>query len=216
MQTVHSFEIKHTPNSMPSVGNALLPLGGQGAVFESSLEEILSCWTRLDGKPRLMIKRDGSLVACSQDVPELIRQHEFFYLDRGKIRVTNDKAKAAFARLFEHPHKSAETFLLPRAGGEGHWIVRASGSGNDVLFIMLQEATFDHVADLPDLGEAFGFTKAESQIVRDMYRGSTPQAIADNYGISIHTVRAHVRRCYDKLQITCREALWHRLSAYQI
>ena len=90
------------------------------------------------------------------------------------------------------------------------------GSGHDMLFVTLQAATADHMANLPDLCEAFGFTRSEAQIVRDLFSGMTPQAIAEEQGISIHTVRAHVRRCYDKLQITSREELWHRLSAYQI
>ncbi|MEZ5748609.1 MAG: helix-turn-helix transcriptional regulator [Caenibius sp.] len=203
--------------ALPGTGRDVeLPLQWPEQGGAPELDLTLTCWSRLDGKPRLIIKRDGSLVACSEDVPGLVRQHECFRLHQGRIMVIEERGRALFARLAENPDSPAATMLLRRADGEGHWIVRVVGSGHDMLFVTLQAATADHMANLPDLCEAFGFTRSEAQIVRDLFSGMTPQAIAEEQGISIHTVRAHVRRCYDKLQITSREELWHRLSAYQI
>jgi len=70
--------------------------------------------------------------------------------------------------------------------------------------------------ELPDLEEVFHLTKAEAAIVYDLFRGQTPQQIAEDHRNSIHTVRAHIRRCYDKLAITCREELWRKLNAYRL
>lgn len=176
----------------------------------------LTCWSRLDGRSRLIVRRDGSLVASSEDVPELIRQHECFSLENGKLRIIHERVRKAFTQIVEDSNDGAGTLLLPRAGGDGHWIVRFVCGADDLLFITLQAATPDYTAGLPDLCEAFGFTPSEAQIVRDLYDGLAPQSIAQEHKISIHTVRAHIRRCYDKLQITSREELWHKLSAYQI
>jgi DNA-binding CsgD family transcriptional regulator len=32
----------------------------------------------------------------------------------------------------------------------------------------------------------------------------------------VHTVRAHLRHCYDKLGVSYREALWQRLAPYRL
>lgn len=195
---------------------AELPFEWPQADDSPALDSTLTGWSRLDGKSRLIIRRDGHLIACSDDVPELIRHHECFRLDKGRIRIIDEAARKTFAQLVERPMATAATLLLRRPECGGHWIVRLVGGDDETLFITLQRAAVDQMAELPDLREAFGFTPCEARIVSDLHSGLTPQAIAESQGISIHTVRAHVRRCYDKLQITSREELWQRLSAYQI
>ena len=216
MQPVDSFAnvLVRSPSSADSC--AELPFDLLDSVSYAGHAASLTCWSRLDGRSRLIIRRDGSLVASSEDVPDLVRQHECFSLEKGKLRIVHGRTRKAFAQIVEDSNDGAGTLLLRRAGGDGHWIVRFVCGADDLLFITLQAATTNHTAGLPDLCEAFGFTPSEAQIVRDLYDGRAPQSIAREHKISIHTVRAHIRRCYDKLQITSREELWHKLSAYQI
>ena len=80
----------------------------------------------------------------------------------------------------------------------------------------LQPATEMVEPELANLKEVFGLTTAEASIVYDLFLGHTPQQISEAHDNSIHTIRAHIRRCYDKLGITCREELWRKLNAYRL
>jgi DNA-binding CsgD family transcriptional regulator len=180
------------------------------------VERTLSCWSKLDGRPRLIIKRDGSLVACSESARRILRNSECLTLKRSRIEISHDRDGSKFARIISATPSEAMTLLLRNGEQQEHLIVRAISLEADLICISLQRANSDHYVRLPDLGVAFRLTQSEARIVADLYNGMSPQEIAEQNDISIHTVRAHLRRCYDKLNITSREQLWHRLSAYQM
>lgn len=180
------------------------------------VERTLSCWAKLDGRPRLIIKRNGSLVASSESARRILRNSECLKLKRGRIEIAHDRDGSKFAQILSATASEATTLLLRNGEQHEHLIVRTISLEADLLCISLQLASSDHYIRLPDLGVAFRLTQSEARIVEDLYNGMSPQEIAEQNDISIHTVRAHLRRCYDKLNITSREQLWHRLSAYQM
>ena len=181
-----------------------------------AVERTLSCWSKLDGRPRLIIKRDGSLVVCSESARRMLRNSECLKLKRGRIEISHDRDGSKFAQILAASASEAKTLLLREGEQQDHLIVSAISLDTDLICISLQKAAVDHYVRLPDLGVAFRLTQSEARIVEDLYNGMSPQEIAEQNDISIHTVRAHLRRCYDKLNITSREQLWHRLSAYQM
>lgn len=180
------------------------------------LERMLESWAQLDGKPRLIVKSDGALVACSEEARHLLRAGGELKIERGIVMVTERAVRPAFERLLQVKPGDVETVLIPCGYHEGHWILRAVRADSDLVCLVLHRATEDYWANLPDLGSVFGLTPSEAGVVDDLYNGLSPNDIAGKRGISIHTVRAHLRRCYDKLHITSREQLWHRLRPYQI
>lgn len=180
------------------------------------LERMLESWAQIDGKPRLIVKPDGALVACSDEARHLLRSGGELRIERGIVMVAERAFRPSFERLLQVAPGEIETVLIPCGHHEGHWILRAVRSDSDMICLALQRASEDYWASLPDLGCVFGLTPSEAGVVDDLYNGLSPNDIADKRGISIHTVRAHLRRCYDKLHITSREQLWHRLRPYQI
>lgn len=180
------------------------------------VERTLSCWSKMDGRPRLIIRRNGALVACSDSARRILRNSDCLKLKRGRIEVAHDRDGSKFTQILSATASEATTVLLRNGDQQEHLIVRSIYLEADFVCISLQKASSDHYVRLPDLGVAFRLTQSEARIVEDLYNGMSPQEIAEQNDISIHTVRAHLRRCYDKLNITSREQLWHRLSAYQM
>ena len=193
-----------------------LPLSHFVHQFAPTLERTLTCWSLLDGRARMIVKRNGSLVVCSENARDIMNDTDCLRLERGRLVATAEKDRALFAKILKASSDNTQMALFFRRGHDGHLIVRGVAIDNDLVCISLQCANGDHHIRLPDLGVAFRLTQSEARIAEDLYNGLTPQEIADRDEISIHTVRAHLRRCYDKLNITNREQLWHRLSAYQI
>lgn len=180
------------------------------------LERMLAGLARIDGKPRLIMKLDGTLVACCEEARQLLHSGDELRIERGIVNVTERAYRAQFERLLKVELGEVETLILPHAHHSGHWIIRAVRSDENMICLALQEASEDYWATLPDLSTVFGLTPSEAAVVDDLYNGLSAHDISEKRRISIHTVRAHLRRCYDKLHITSREQLWHRLRPYQI
>lgn len=70
----------------------------------------------------------------------------------------------------------------------------------------------------PDIGEAarlFGLTDSETRIVELLFvSGMTAQESAKASGVSIETVRTHIRRLYAKLDVNSREAMFVKLRPF--
>lgn len=214
--TVENIGAGRKPEAEAPLGLDSVPLFQFGRAPVQSVEQALECWSVLDTKPRIVLERSGRMIACSEIARQIIHANEPIRLERGCIIPADGRYRAQFEGLLRAQAGTVETLLLPCLRDRGHWIVRSTTSDEDHVYISLKQATPNHHARLADIGRAFGLTPCEADVVEGLYNGLSPQDIANEQSISVHTVRAHLRRCYDKMHISCREQLWHRLSAYQL
>ena len=63
------------------------------------------------------------------------------------------------------------------------------------------------------LGKALGLSPRESGIVRAVFDGASEKCIAEQLGLSPHTVHTYLWRIYRKLQINNRQELMVRVFA---
>jgi DNA-binding CsgD family transcriptional regulator len=59
----------------------------------------------------------------------------------------------------------------------------------------------------------FGLTQAETAVVADLVAGLSPDAIASRAGVSINTVRTHIKRTYDKAGVRSQLELVSLITA---
>jgi len=69
----------------------------------------------------------------------------------------------------------------------------------------------DHETAAPLTLARFGLTRREAQIARLLARRTTNREIADQLGVSPHTVRHHVERIFAKLGVTSRRSVAEQL-----
>jgi len=67
-----------------------------------------------------------------------------------------------------------------------------------------------------DFGEAFNLTRAEAAVVKRILDGANVDEIAEAQGISVETIRTHIRRLYGKLNISGREQLFALMAPFRI
>jgi DNA-binding NarL/FixJ family response regulator len=63
------------------------------------------------------------------------------------------------------------------------------------------------------LTEALDLSPRESSVVRSVFDGASERAIAEQLGLSPHTVHTYLWRIYRKLQVRSREQLLVRIFA---
>ncbi len=71
-------------------------------------------------------------------------------------------------------------------------------------------------ASIKRAAQQLGFTAREQEIIRSVSQGRTMQFTADELGISINTVRGHMKRIYSKLDVHSREEMLDVLERYRV
>lgn len=177
---------------------------------------LLEGFCLLDGRARMVLRRDGRYLAGSTGVDDIFRQGTCLHMRDGVVRVSMPEYSDELQKLLAVKAPEVRTLALPCWMSDGHLLIRSTSISRSAVCFSLQRATQMIEPQLPDLQIVFGLTNAEARIVDDLFLGYTPQQIAQSHDNSIHTIRAHIRRCYDKLGITCREELWRKLNAYRL
>ena len=182
----------------------------------AALETMLACMDLLDDRVRIILERDGSVLAAGQHTERWIAQSDCLSLDGGKLRITCGHGPERLGDLLRVATGAIDSLIVERHSGRGHCILRAAGLCDQAVALTMQLAHEGFEPKLADLESAFGLTPAEIHIVELLQDGRGPQEIGDALGISVHTVRAHLRHCYDKLDVSSREGLWQRLAPYRL
>ena len=188
----------------------------EGLNEQQEISDVLEALLTLDGRVRMLLMRDGTYVAGSSGLEEFLEAGSPLFLKGGVVRAVARKYADLLRAILEVRAPTVRTFVMHSTNMDGHLIIRATSIWESVICLSLQLASPRVTPELPDLQALFKLTKTEASIVSELFLGSTPQGIAVDHHNSIHTVRAHIRRCYDKLEVTCREELWRKLNSYRI
>lgn len=176
------------------------------------LSEVLGCLKRLDGKTRLIVTRSGTVVASAANEP-LLEADGDGVLDA--LRYGNhgqDTRQGKIARLLAVRGNDVEVAII-ETGHDGRAVlVRAIAVDEEHVCLALTVPGQPGSPRIGELQQLFGLTAAEARIVLDLMEGQPPQAIAKRRSNSIHTIRAHIRQCHQKIGVRSREELFSRIS----
>ena len=117
------------------------------------------------------------------------------------------------------PSESVRTFLVERRASDGHWLCRAGTfdhQGSNVNCLSIRLARTPQEAKFADLSLAFGLTRSESEVLGALMLGNSPRTAGERLGVSINTVRTHVRHVHEKLDVSDPYSLLCKLSAYRL
>lgn len=219
-------ELRTTPNDWSDVQDATLfvdsrehfpnqstPNACPNQVAESA-GELLDTLYRMDGRHRFLATKSGAVVNANAQAAGYVRQSKCFDVRDGRLHGGKHSSPGAMEELLRVDGTGVRTVVLDRRAGDGRCVAQSSAIGDDLVCISLKPLTKDNLPELPDLQSLFGLTPSEANAAVSLFNGSTPRQIADEHDISIHTVRAHLRQCYSKLNVNCREEMWGKLLAY--
>ena len=150
------------------------------------------------------INKNMELVGTNEKGTDAIEKH-WISVERNKVNFnTKDNTlyvQGLIDRLVRGESKS-ERFILPcidtvyRA-----YTLSCSSESHNTFLLCIQNDSLDKENRLEALAKAFSFTKAESKVVVEMVKGLKPKQIAFEAGISLATVRSHLRTIYAKMNV---------------
>lgn len=203
------------PAEMPLRNGGLDFLNFNATAITPLLEATLDAWFRLDGRARIILHRDGAIAASIYGLEQLIEQIDCVQMAHGRLRIETHDAAISLRHLLRVSGDETATMLVRCRRQDKHCIFRATAIADDLVCIAFNCTGPRALPRLADLRTAFGLTDSEANVVELLLEGLGVPHVAAHQGISPHTVRAHIRRIYDKLGVSTREELWQTLIVYR-
>jgi len=178
------------------------------------------CWGAMDGQARLGLTAERVLLWADKRARALIKAGDGLRLRGMRLEPSDHNALGRFSKLLAVEEGEIQSLCLSRGRRGGHLVVRASrlvdSSGLQLIGLSFRSTGPEFEPIWADLSEVFGLTASEHRVVRELLGGNSAERIAAGSGVSIDTVRTHIRRAYEKMEVSCREGLWRRAAPYRL
>ncbi|QIQ85683.1 helix-turn-helix transcriptional regulator [Erythrobacter sp.] len=188
----------------------------EAAARKPDWDTLLDCLVQLDGRIRLIVDRDGGIVArprrAALPLGSLLGASHVTSTARCEKGARIAGPRALAERLLAVRGEETEVVLLGREDGGAPVVARACAIDERHVCILFIAPCDERPGRIDELGALFGLTACEAQVVLDLFHGRSPQAIADRRGNSIHTIRAHIRQCHQKIGAKTREEMLSRIA----
>ena len=176
-------------------------------------------WLQIDPTPRFIVDPALWLHWRNDAGERLLHGSADLTAREGQLTVENRQSNTALAVLVTNAGAELSTCTFPCMDGDGHLLVQArllslDDTGHIALCVQRTGSTYQ--PRYADFSRAFGLTSAEARIVGLLTSGQTADAIAKHQATSIGTVRSHIRSIYNKLDVSSREMMFHRLQPFRI
>jgi DNA-binding CsgD family transcriptional regulator len=163
------------------------------------------------GAARLILDPAGRLLRANPAATAMIEAGDLFVLRAGLLVCLRTQDRAAFAQLLADAAKAPRLFLLLDAAGR--IILIRARSLEDTLVLEVRPVGPMTIDQIPDLSRLFGLTPTEALVARWLIVGLSEDAIAEELGLSVETLRTHRKRIYSKTNATTRSDFIANMTA---
>lgn len=175
-------------------------------------------WLQLDRRARLVVRADMRVDWANREASALFDRRLGIGIHDGVLLFSSPDSDRAFRAFITAPEASRHCLALP-TDDRAQWllfdayILAPNGQALTGIEVRLDDLG---VRGHHDLGVVFGLTPAEHRIALNLLDGINVTAIAARLGVGVGTVRTHVRRIYQKIDVGSREELLCALRPYCI
>ena len=178
------------------------------------------CWSAMDGQARLGLTAERVLLWADNKARAAIAAGDGLHLRGMRLEPSDHSALGRFSELLTVREGDVRSLCLSRGRRGGHLLMRASrlidSDGLQLIGVSFRSTGPEFEPIWADMSEIFGLTAAEHRIVRELLCGKSAERIAVGSGVSIDTVRTHIRHAYEKMEVSSREDLWRRAAPYRL
>ena len=186
---------------------------------EGGLAEIALNWLAMDVRARLIVSRALDVRWANQSALECLGAQAMMHVRAGELVCKTPPMHLAVSNFVATLSERVHTLALEDDEGDDVLLLRGWAVMREEETLACLELALDRPEFRPDYRDVqavFGLTSAENRTVNELLAGYTVTTIAARLGLSVGTVRTHVKRIYSKVCVTSREELLGRLAPYRI
>lgn len=150
----------------------------------------------------------------------IFRESALIYLTDDHLNIATDNGSEAMHAFIRDASTASALSLLTVKSERGDFVLKgrllAQEHEEKLIGISLQHSRFhtNLAAQHTRFSERFSLTRAETRVTQELSLGFSASEVAANLGISVETVRTHIRRIYTKLEVGSREGMLARVRPY--
>jgi DNA-binding CsgD family transcriptional regulator len=207
-------------NNQPAPWSQIDQTNGPGSTPDHSfLDQALLGWVGLEPRARMLVDDALRVHWMSPAAEELLRRPNSLLIRNGCVHTRENRFERQLRQLVNDASARVSTCCFYDAKFGQHIVltaVRLSAPSQGMVGLTFLRASDDVPFDLVDLHSAFGFTQTEARVTYCLISGRTAGETAEDLGVSLETVRTHIKRAYAKLGVSSREGFFRRLSPFVI
>jgi DNA-binding CsgD family transcriptional regulator len=190
-------------------------------VDEEEASSLMLEWARLVEEACLIVDPERRVLWRNPAAEHLADRSETLALRGGQLTTLDRTLTQELDRFLDgaRHNGSDASVCMPCIDGDGYILIRAHHlrwRERDAFGLRLQLTGKGYRPRYADYRAVFGLTPAEAAIVSEIMDGFTATDIAGRSGLSVGTVRTHVRNIYAKMDVTSREQLFFKLRPFRI
>jgi DNA-binding CsgD family transcriptional regulator len=166
--------------------------------------EFGSALRHFDHRPKLVVDYDQTVLWCCDDAHEILRDPMPLCVKKGKLVLDEEDRRTEFAHFLHNVGPSAERTLI-RGKAKRHWVVVRAWKPEDwdgaVCMLCTPSLPLCDVAE-SGLARELKLTKAEARVLTEFSELSSPKQIAEALGVSLSTVRSHLKTIHAKASVS--------------
>jgi DNA-binding CsgD family transcriptional regulator len=198
-------------------GSSTVAAQAPNALVADAVEQFSRRAQAADRSPRVLIDDQGQVLWQSADAERLLQPPLPLWLKGGRVHVASGAAARRWADFVDSVGEEGERLLLTGKHA-GTWVLLrgwAERLGAQRL-IFLKCALSWPYRDVASAGLArdFGLTRSECAVLDEFARLAKPTQIAERLGISVSTVRSHLKQIHVKMAVNSSVHLLRITRAY--
>jgi DNA-binding CsgD family transcriptional regulator len=152
---------------------------------------------------RILVAADLTVLSANAAAEQILREGDALVLRNGMLAATDREAQVNFTILGSSAGRGRPV-VLPSATQMSPLVVQAQALQDGLLALELWRARPPQDGQVPDLSQVFKLTRGEKALVRPLLEGKGNEVIARELGLSVETVRSHLKNACAKMGVSGR------------
>lgn len=173
----------------------------------------------LDGRAVFLLDASANVVVCNSTAQRLTQDDGWAQVLYGKLNFSMPSVQnwllttmTSAERRSSLPIGTAENRTLLRLHQVAHNVTEGPEEPASDLFVLTIGDSPPSTVLREDLRAAFGLTAAEAAVAAELYTGKSLARVAEVLGLSVNTVKTHVKRVFRKCNVRSHVQLVKRID----
>jgi DNA-binding CsgD family transcriptional regulator len=186
------------------------------AMADECRAEFAAAFEAFDPRPKIVVDYDQRVLWCCDDAPRLLDGPMPLCIRKGKLIVDDDELRGEFVEFLHNVGPEIQRKLI-RGKAKRHWaVLRAWKPAHWERAVCVLASPSLPLQDIVACGLAreLNLTNAEIRVLKEFAELNSPKQIARDLGVSLSTVRSHLKQIHAKAAVTTSLQLLRLTHSY--